>query len=83
MKHVHENSKPLTLVNCNITVWTVNMLFNSLRASAQKMQPNLVAIVRLYELIRIGREIALENAFMIRVCVGERGAQPYMFFSKD
>ncbi len=59
------------------------MLFNSLRASAQKMQPDLAAIVRLYELIPIGREIALENAFMICVCVGESGAQPYAFFSKD
>ncbi len=88
MKHVHKNSKQLTLVNCN----PLRVLLNSLRGSVQKMQPDLTAIrtrtsevIRISHLVkyvRIGCEIALENAFMIRVCVGESGAQSNTFFSK-
>ncbi len=82
MKHVHKNSKQLTLVNCNV-------LLNSSRGSAQKMQPDLTAVVSSYKFIRISYlvkyvqivcEIALENAFVIRVCRGERSTTQHVIY---
>ncbi len=80
MKRVHKNTKQLTLVNCNV-------FLNSSRGSAQKMQPDLSAVVSLYKFIRISYlvkyvrivcEIALENAFVIRVCRGEQSTTRYL-----